>query len=244
MLATDRQTKDPGFPVIPVLLSVNDPPLGFLSQLTWIDLSGGLVANEQFERLVTAVRQAAGGEPPSSSDPSPRSTVCPYRGLLPFREEDAPFFHGRDRVSDTIAQKTTSEPIVAVIGASGCGKSSVARCGVISRLRRGLGEKQWEFAVITPGDDPLFQLAAALAPLLKPESDPGDQLLFAGELKESLLKRSVTLARAAETSVQLQNGTDRLLLLVDRWEELYTHCQNEGHRRCSSTSSSMRADRT
>ncbi|MCA9476327.1 MAG: toll/interleukin-1 receptor domain-containing protein, partial [Nitrospira sp.] len=83
------------FPVIPVLLPGAEPPLGFLSQQTWVDLR----SRPDDPVLLTILQKAAQGEPPGPevqvAVQETRSTICPYRGLLYFREEDAPFFFGR-----------------------------------------------------------------------------------------------------------------------------------------------------
>jgi MoxR-like ATPase len=59
----------------------------------------------------------------------PRAEVCPYRGLQPFREEDAPFFCGREAFTTTLLKRIATENLIIVVGASGSGKSSVVRAG-------------------------------------------------------------------------------------------------------------------
>jgi ABC-type oligopeptide transport system ATPase subunit len=58
------------------------------------------------------------------------------------------------------------QPFVAVVGASGSGKSSVVRAGLIPRLRRGEGGYVWDAITLVPTDRPLASLAAALLPSL------------------------------------------------------------------------------
>src|SRR4051794_19271819 len=92
-LALDRQAVS-GLPVVPVLLPGADPPLGFLSLNTWVDLRARLDEEMPLHVLAGAVRGLA----PAELGPESQAvvhTVCPFRGLLPFREEDAPFFFGR-----------------------------------------------------------------------------------------------------------------------------------------------------
>ena len=85
-VALDLQSRSPNLPVIPVLLPGCEPPLGFLRQLTWVDLR-----SQVLDRGIAILIKAAHGEAPGPDD-SVRASVCPYRGLLHFREEDAPFF--------------------------------------------------------------------------------------------------------------------------------------------------------
>jgi hypothetical protein len=100
-LALDRQANDRTFPVIPVLLPGGDPALGFLKLNTWVDLRGGYTA-DLLEILVCGVR----GEPPGDNLKARAAetvaSVCPYRGLLPFREEDEAFFCGRQAFTDKL----------------------------------------------------------------------------------------------------------------------------------------------
>jgi uncharacterized caspase-like protein len=60
--------------------------------------------------------------------------VCPYKSLKAFTQDDAYFFHGREELIAEIIEKLQSTPFLAVVGASGSGKSSVVRAGVIPQL--------------------------------------------------------------------------------------------------------------
>jgi hypothetical protein len=90
-VALDLQSRNPNLPVIPVLLPGCEPPLGFLRQLTWLDLR-----SEVLDRGIAILIKAARGEAPGPDLQRHfdfvRASICPYRGLLHFREEDAPFF--------------------------------------------------------------------------------------------------------------------------------------------------------
>src|SRR3954454_6038486 len=65
----------------------------------------------------------------------PDVTASPYRGLEPFDERDAPFFFGRERETRLISASLFASPLTLLYGASGVGKSSVLRAGVLPRLR-------------------------------------------------------------------------------------------------------------
>ena len=101
-----RQTQDGKFPVIPVLMpGCKNPPTGFLQLLTWVDLSKAESVLQQPDSLAL-LRAAFRGEVIAA--PSIRAQVCPYRGLEPFREEDAPFFCGRDDAIHELVAKGSS----------------------------------------------------------------------------------------------------------------------------------------
>lgn len=64
--------------------------------------------------------------------------ICPYRGLLPFQEEDAIFFFGRKALVDELVDQLRRNPhFLAVVGSSGSGKSSVIRAGLLPQIRQG-----------------------------------------------------------------------------------------------------------
>ena len=107
----------------------DSPPTGFLQLLTWVDFRNGSNILQQTDRLET-LRAALRGEVISSSEL--RSSICPYRGLEPFREEDAPFFCGRgDAIGELVAQVGANN-FVVVVGPSGSGKSSLVFAGLLS----------------------------------------------------------------------------------------------------------------
>ncbi|MET0903473.1 MAG: protein kinase, partial [Acidimicrobiales bacterium] len=81
----------------------------------------------------------------------PATNECPYPGLLPFTAGDAERFFGREEVVDQIVTRLRRHPFLAVVGASGSGKSSVLRAGVAPHL--GIE------CIITPGAQPLAALA-------------------------------------------------------------------------------------
>jgi len=97
---------------------------------------------------------------------------CPYRGLLSFGEADAEVFYGRERLTTelavSVARRVSGGGLVVVTGASGAGKSSLLRAGLLPALARGVlvqGSERWPRMVITPGRDPLAELAIGLAAL-------------------------------------------------------------------------------
>jgi hypothetical protein len=125
-----RQTREPAFPVVPVILpeTTTDPPFDFLRVLTWIDFSHVTRVSDApdvLEHLLTAVQ---GGQP---SAETVRDAICPYRGLDAFREEDAAFFFGRGNANNPkspigqLVRKVREHPFVMVVGRSGSGKSSL-----------------------------------------------------------------------------------------------------------------------
>jgi len=219
------------FPVIPVLLPGAEPPLGFLIQNTWVDFRARVDDPILLATLVGAVHGQPPGTDAQGTVHETFLTICPYRGLLYFREEDAPFFFGREAAITQLTSAVQQHNLVAVVGASGSGKSSVVRAGLVPALRKNR-ECVYEIATIVPTDRPIHALAAVLLPLLEPDLSETTRLIETNTLAEALLNRKAALRDIVDRVLAKQPGTDRLLLIADQWEELFTLCKDDSARRC------------
>ncbi|HKP11806.1 MAG TPA: hypothetical protein VJZ91_06830, partial [Blastocatellia bacterium] len=100
----------------------------------------------------------AGGEAGTSS-------MNPFVGLRPFESEESLLFFGRREQAIELLQRLHATHFLAVVGSSGCGKSSLVRAGLIPKLKAGfLVEERdlWRVATMKPGDAPLENLAVSL----------------------------------------------------------------------------------
>jgi WD40 repeat protein/DNA-binding SARP family transcriptional activator len=79
------------------------------------------------------------GEPPVVRD------VCPFKGLAPFEAADAEFFFGRERLVDELVGRLQDPPLLALVGPSGSGKSSLLHAGLLPALER-------DYVVVRPGE--------------------------------------------------------------------------------------------
>ena len=122
------------------------------------------------------------------------------------------------------------QPFVAVVGASGSGKSSVVRAGLVPRLRSDR-HTVWETVILVPTDQPLKALARAFLPLLEPSMGEVDRLAEATKLAERFRLGEISLSDTVERILEKQSGTDRVLIVVDQFEELYTLTADEEARR-------------
>lgn len=154
---------------------------------------------------------------------------CPYRGLFAFREADAPFFFGREVFTDKLVKAVQQQPLVAVLGASGSGKSSVVFAGLVPQLRRVEGRL---IAAFRPGPDPFLALATTLLPLYDLGLSQTAQLIEARTLAKALSDGVLPLADVV-TKILKQEPTPSLglLLIADQFEELYTLCPDPDTRR-------------
>ena len=160
---------------------------------------------------------------------------APYVGLRPFTEAEALLFFGRDsHVRDLLAKLERRQRFLAVLGASGSGKSSLVRAGLIPALHRGAlhllaappdaaaGSTEiprWNICIFNPGDAPLANLAQALTqdPRWIDSADLADAR---AELVAGLGNSPLSLADLYRRKVALFAG-EALLLVVDQFEEVF-----------------------
>jgi KaiC/GvpD/RAD55 family RecA-like ATPase len=119
-------------------------------------------------------------------------------------------------VIDELERTLARVSLVSVVGASGSGKSSIVRAGLVRRLRRSRAPV-WEVATMVPGAQPLRTLAAAFVGLLEPEMTEVDLLVESGKLVTALASGAVSVQEVAERVLRRQSGTERILLVVDQW---------------------------
>jgi WD40 repeat protein/transcriptional regulator with XRE-family HTH domain len=156
---------------------------------------------------------------------------CPYRGLLPFSESDAEVFYGRERLAAELAAKLADKAsnggLVVVTGASGSGKSSLLRAGLLPILALGQqvpGSGWWPRIVMTPTKDPLIELAARLAAVGGPDALAVRDGLARHPDQAHLAVRSAVLAAARHDGEPpgSGDGAARLVLIVDQFEQVFT----------------------
>jgi WD40 repeat protein/DNA-binding SARP family transcriptional activator len=89
--------------------------------------------------------------------------VCPYKGLATFDAADAEYFFGRERLVAELVARLVGAPLLAVVGPSGSGKSSVVRAGLLPALAGGVlpGSHNWTQALMRPGERPMRELRRA-----------------------------------------------------------------------------------
>jgi hypothetical protein len=163
--------------------------------------------------------------PPEPGDP-------PFQGLQYFDEKDADRFFGRELLIARIVARLGRTRFLAIIGASGSGKSSVVRAGVIPALRRGqrladgglppTDSGQWAIHTFTPTAHPLEALAAVL-------TQEVESLSALSTLRDELADDAGTLPLAARRYLA-QNQRKHLLLFVDQFEEVFTLCRRPEER--------------
>ncbi len=159
------------------------------------DLTEGVVA------LNETVRRVPAGD----------TGMCPWRGLAWYDVGDAAWFAGRERLVAELVSRLAGTRFLGVVGASGGGKSSAVRAGLLAALADDVlpGSGTWDRILMRPGDHPMRELARVAI---------GTRLQDVGDLLEQMI-RSQTSAVDSRT-----------VLVVDQLEEAWTACQDPGER--------------
>lgn len=219
---------------------------GFSGGPVWDERLGGVVG--MIMEAETATRAAfispvgvlAAAYPPlaekieqiiSSTSDAPAPGEPPFKGLLYFDVQDAPIFFGREALTQELATRLLPSPdgrgaggegnFLAIVGASGSGKSSLARAGLIPALMA--DSPDWIYRVITPTAHPIKELAVTL-------TTDVESVTAATTLIDDLNADSRSLDIAASRFLRRQNAP-HLLLVVDQFEELFTACKDPAERK-------------
>jgi WD40 repeat protein/DNA-binding XRE family transcriptional regulator len=155
---------------------------------------------------------------------APAAGLPPYKGLYYFDESDAEWFFGREGLTDTlishvITSLESDQRFLAVVGASGSGKSSVVRAGLIPALRWRQPSSGWPVYVMTPTAHPLDVLGVSLL-------ENANRSLSVRKFVDELVRQPLTLSSAVKCIAE-DAGAAHTLLVVDQFEELFTLCRSE-----------------
>ncbi|MCU0501735.1 MAG: hypothetical protein MUC51_08195 [Anaerolineae bacterium] len=156
---------------------------------------------------------------------------CPYRGLDAFHSTDRLFFFGRQRLLEQLLDHLRQDHLLAVIGSSGSGKSSLVLAGLVPALQMGAlpGSGAWRYLPpLTPGSDPLASLARAV----ERSASRGPANVATAASRPISLPVDQTAEQFLENPDQLSRllgdppGTPAVVV-VDQFEEIFTLCRAE-----------------
>ncbi|MFI6280131.1 hypothetical protein [Streptomyces sp. NPDC050988] len=149
-----------------------------------------------------------------ADDRAPQDGDSPYPGLARFGTDERYAFHGRDELVAELLELTGRRRILAVIGASGSGKSSLLRAGLIPALRAS-GDGLAAIRILTPGDRP----ARTHRALFTPRATDGS-----GE------RGGASNGARGEGGEHAGETAGDTLLVVDQFEEVFSLCRNPSER--------------
>ncbi|MDX3709190.1 helix-turn-helix domain-containing protein [Streptomyces europaeiscabiei] len=161
----------------------------------------------------------AGQERQEEADAAP-----PYRGLARFEPDDCELFFGRDRVIDELSELGSGSPFAVVFGASGSGKSSLLRAGLIPLLREKIAQQGCTavLRIITPGARP----AATYGHLLAPEADDPECWVVVDQFEEvfTLCRERAERDRFLDLLLAARAPGSRLRVLIAVRSDFYARC--------------------
>lgn len=152
--------------------------------------------------------------------------INPFPGLRPFGIEESHLFFGREGQSDEVLVKLSENKFVAILGASGSGKSSLMYCGLIPTLYGGFmteAGSNWRIVVTRPGGGPIDNLAEALLIRDKEFSNLGDEDKLIRKTIISTVLRSSSLGLVEVVRQLKTDDFQNVLILVDQFEELFRY---------------------
>lgn len=139
-----------------------------------------------------------------------------FPGIRPFNKSEARLFFGRDEQISTLYKKLENCRFIAVIGTSGCGKSSLINAGLFPKLHE---SGEWTICYSRPQNNPILYLSEALKEI---EFNNGEDQ----ELKKSwktYIKTNLDFSSKGIIDTYKQsNSNKKLLLIIDQFEELFT----------------------
>src|SRR5262249_28398786 len=112
----------------------------------------------------------------------PLRDVCPFKGLAPFEPADSEFFFGRERLVDELVARLDDVALLALVGPSGSGKSSLLRAGLLPALGR-------EWVIVRPSEGLVIDLNR-----VRERVPPGEPIVLAVDQLEELFAPSVAEA--------------------------------------------------
>jgi len=150
----------------------------------------------------------------------------PFVGLRPFETADYSLFFGRDAQVEDLLERLRRTRFLAVVGCSGCGKSSLVRAGLIPALEAGFlvhDRDAWTVVNMKPGDSPIRNLAATLERLSRALSATTTTTVsaYTTDAIAQAIEEGDVAAILRKFEPVLRDTNRNVLMLVDQFEELF-----------------------
>ena len=174
----------------------------------------------------SAVMYRSGHQPPEATldefdptlAPELPDALCPYVGLDAFREANHALFFGRERLVKEMVSLLEKNRLLAVVGPSGSGRSSLVRAGLLPALKAGAlpGSQEWHYyPPMVPGSTPLANLIRLIQP-----KDAGEDEMLQHHIRRFKQDPDHLSQWIGETQVPT-------VLVIDQFEELFTLCDDD-----------------
>lgn len=182
-------------------------------------LTPNMHRDSDFSEIYTGIEQRMAE---ASGLLKPVTGESPYMGLRYFDTSDAELFYGRETLTNELLTRVQKESFLAIVGASGSGKSSVARAGLIPAWKKE-NAGRGAIHIVTPTARPLESLAASL-------TRESESVTATSTLMDDMQK-DVRSLRLYVKKMLSNSGETNLLLVVDQFEEVFTLCKDPVERK-------------
>ncbi|MEU0190988.1 hypothetical protein ABZ250_14155 [Streptomyces afghaniensis] len=166
-----------------------------------------------------AQAEAARAPVPGEEDTSP-----PYRGLARFEPDHRELFFGRDRLVEELRELVSGHRFAVLFGASGSGKSSLLRAGLIPRLREEIERRDHPavLRILTPGERP----ATTYGHLLTPAEGEPESWVVVDQFEEvfTLCRDPAERSRFIDLLLAARDPDNRLRVLIAVRAGFYARC--------------------
>lgn len=210
--------------IIPIMVVDSYEDLQKSEALNWILNVHFISFVNRYEQAYTELLNALPGSRPVGvyDEFDPESAQNPFKGLEAFQQTDAHFFFGRERMIQRGLKRMQETRFLAFVGASGSGKSSLVRAGILPALRDGKipASETWRTALFTPGPRPMEALATRIIPYLEEDNT---------RTMERVIKNIQDLGIAKQYVDDMLKDApkeSRLLIVIDQFEEVFTRASD------------------
>ncbi|MCD4679767.1 MAG: hypothetical protein K8S00_05205 [Bacteroidales bacterium] len=150
--------------------------------------------------------------------------INPFPGIRSYDINEDEFFFGRDTQTKELVTKLTNTQFLAIIGSSGCGKSSLIKAGMIPAILKGkfkdqIGEDAWSLSMFKPGEDPIGNMAVSINKTLSEEEIVDEELSSVEKIK-SFLRSNKNALSLVFKKINKKSQKNRLVF-IDQFEELF-----------------------
>lgn len=199
-------------PCLDLLKGSEFESIRWLADLHILDFS----APDQFgQSYLELLRSLPGFSPPDEYyEADPDKIINPYRGLEAFQERDSAYFIGREsETAELLSRLRGDKRLLAVVGASGSGKSSLVRAGLIPQIHSASDALAlWQVMILIPRSSPLQTLAESFSQRLEVSTE---------SLYQQLRSRPESLSSLVHDLLQGMPEGARCLLVIDQFEEVF-----------------------
>ena len=219
-----NMVRDQGKPIVPIVIQRYRDAIQKNPELQWVsDIQYVNFENQKYDAAFTELLNTLPGSRKFGSydQIDPRQIPNPFKGLEAFQQRDANFFFGREKLIQKSLNRLAQTRFLAVVGASGIGKSSLVRAGILPQLRQDAlqGSSDWTTVIFAPGAQPIDAFIARLHPLLS--NDTQQQVLSDNDIVAAL-SDSESVGDLVDSILTDKPKASQLLVFIDQFEELFT----------------------